>query len=218
MKRGQSRGPLIVFIVMIAVGIGAFLIYQGMGPPTGNVVKDNKQENCRDVQVPYTEQESYNEYEYYQEPIKNTEQKSQVVYDSTLQSSSSGGKLFAFFKIKPASIIRGSITTSKRSYFGISTPEECDNILHDRPYMPGYIVQNNVLYSNIDADTSNWEGNPINLCIHIWDSNWQDSSLNSAQIKLTNYWNEDTISYETKQRPITKYRTVTKYRTEQRCD
>ncbi|MBS3099284.1 hypothetical protein J4462_03670 [Candidatus Pacearchaeota archaeon] len=66
MKKGQIT-PVVIFLVIIIVGIGGFLIYNNdkvqTSPITGNVVGvgETNQENCREVQVPYTEEEIYYE-------------------------------------------------------------------------------------------------------------------------------------------------------------
>jgi hypothetical protein len=182
------------------------------------VLNINNEPNCKTINVPYEVEENYTDYEAYTDQTINVEEKSQIIYDSTLQTFEAGGKLYADFTIKPDSKIKGSISTSKRSYFGITLPEECHNLQAGKAYSPGYIVQNGITSYNLDTDTSNWADNPTKLCLYVWDSDWESSALNSVAIKLTNYWEEETINYEQEQRPITKYRTVTKYREETACD
>ena len=72
MKKGQSA-PIIIFIIILIVGIGGFIIYNNSRSSiTGNVVADNPQENavtnqknCKEIQVPYEDTETYTDNEPY---------------------------------------------------------------------------------------------------------------------------------------------------------
>jgi len=172
---------------------------------------------CSEVQTPYEEQEEYLEYGPPQNLSQKFEQKEQIVYNSTLQASAAGEKMFAFFSIRSNSILKCTISTSKLSYFGITTPEECDKLLKNKPYKPGYVARNNVTFSVINENTSTWVGSPTSLCLYILDYEKKSSNLNRAKINLTNYWIEDTLGYEPNQELIKKYRMVIKYKNETIC-
>jgi len=222
LKKGNNSIwlPLSLIILAIAIVVFALVFRWGGGlftkvdstEGTGAAITQNGQkvelpaQNCRDIQVSYEEQEPYD----IQQPYLDQELYERIVYDSTLN----GKKVFAFFTISRGSKIKGYLETSKKSYFGITTPEECDNISHDRSFQPGYIVQNDITYYSFDKDTSYWQGNPTNLCVHVWDSTNDFSSENRVNIKITEYGKNDVTKYRTE----TRYKTVTKYKTEQRCN
>lgn len=69
-SQSASRGALWAILIILGfVTVIAIIVVASQGSFTGNVVKDTNQQVCKDVQVPYEDQEEYLKTEYYTETI-----------------------------------------------------------------------------------------------------------------------------------------------------
>ena len=194
MKKAQVKGVLIFSIVLVI--ICSVIIIINLNPSTtGNVVKTFQ--NCRDVQVPYEEQEEYLKTEYYTETIPY-EDEVPLEYISSKKSSWWGYQCALWnyklcYQIEVTNIDTIGGTFEATCNFRTLNNEFSDTITK-------YVKPGNMEILECTAD------------IDIGEDIEARYSVNPPTKTETKYKDVQ------RERQVTAYRSVTKYRIEEKCD
>ncbi len=200
----------IVFIIGSAV-LFVSLYPQGFSFTSAAVTAvSTYQPTCRDVQVPYSDTETYTDYE-----SQTTTNSREIVVTSGMTPLSWGHKIPIFIQHDGDLIISASTPASQgrnniNYFFGSNDICQLDGLT------PLVTAGTGSSYSRtyIGAKTS------IPYCLIIVYSCPKDPTTKCDNSDFRAYYNIKLQFNDeaTKTNPITKHRTVTKYRTEQKCD
>lgn len=204
-NKSTMNKPMSIIPIILAVFIIMFLVmsYITGVNPTGRAIAEA--DNCKDIQVPYEEQEAYMKTEYYVDTVPYTDRECEnknLVYKmdrGTCSNRQSGilglGDQPAKYSCTITNLDSEAGTFSVEIGFNIGTQQL-------------KTLQNEYIYPQSSKTFSYSSDTKIDSCFCV------EKSIPTKQVC------RDVIKYQDvqKERQVTAYRSVTKYRTEQQCN
>ncbi len=192
MKNKNGQVAIIVAIIFGAIIIGGSIVYFTTNSGSG-VTGDVTQENCREVDVPYNEQEQYTEQEPYQEI---------EYYDYYLNLE----KVLAYTQEQIEPFGRGLYDEAR---------VDIKNIDNDGGWVTVTFYWKTINKEWEETDRQFLEPGETVRFTSVYDKEAGEDTIFSYIYKSDPI---EKTKYVTNYRDVTKYRTVTKYKTEIVCE